>query len=249
MSLTDFKQLQRDSAFAGMSDSRLQTVNVATREQIIADKSRLPDETLSAEVLVYITPRNGKMGVGVIVEKPRFEVPNPTAPGPQGEIVLEALVLEDQLTNMDPAEGTGLAADYVAQVWLEIMHGWNLNFQSDFVADRMAIVEAKEWQPLRAYRVQYRMILSRAQTPRVTTPAINTDTPAPGYITLTNDPSTPAAAIYYTLDGDSPAPDNANATLYAGPFAAPAGTSTLRWAAYQANYLNSAFAQVTINNN
>ena len=246
--LTDFKQLQRDLAFAFASDSRLQTVNIVTREQLLADQSRLPDETLSAEVLAYITPRNGKMGVGVIVEKPRFEVPNPQAPGPQGEIVLESLVMEDQLTNMDPGEGTLLAADYVAQVLLEVGHGWNLNYQSDFVADRQAMVEAKEWQPLRAYRVSHRMILSRAQTARVTTPAITTDTPAPGYITLTNDPSTPAAAIYYTLDGDSPAPDNAQATLYAGPFAAPAGTSTLRWAAYQANYLNSAFAQVTINN-
>ena len=244
--LTDFKQLQRDAAFAFASDSRLQTVNIITREQLLADQSRLPDATLSAEVLVYITPRNGKMGVGVIVEKPRFEVPNPQAPGPQGEIVIESLVLEDQLTNMDPAEGTMLAADYVAQLLLEIAHGWNLNFQSDFVADRNAMVEAKEWQPLRAYKVSHRMILSRAQTARVTTPAITNDGTN---ITLTNDPSTPAAAIYYTLNGDSPAPDNAQATLYTGPFAAPAGTTTLRWAAYQAGYLNSAFAQVTINNN
>ena len=58
--LTDFKQLQRDAAFAYASDSRLQTVNIITREQLLADKSRLPDETLSIEVLGYITPRNGR---------------------------------------------------------------------------------------------------------------------------------------------------------------------------------------------
>ena len=247
--MTDFKQLQRDAAFAFSSDSRLQTVNIVTREQLLADQSRLPDETLSAEVLCYITPRNGKMGVGVIVEKPRFEVPNPSAPGPQGEIVLETLVLEDQLTNVDPVEGTGLAADYVAQVLLEIGHGWNLNFQSDFVADRNALVEAKEWQPLRAYKVSLRMVLSRAQTQRLTTPTASVDTPVPGLITLTNDASTPAAAIYYTLNGDSPAPDNANATLYTAPIVAPPGDTVLRWAAYQPGLLNSAFAQVTIHNN
>jgi len=248
--ITDFKQLQRDTAFAFASDSRLQTVNIITREQILADKSRLPDQTLSIEVLGYITPRNGKQGICVIVEKPRFEVPNPQAPGPQGEIVIESLVLEDQLTNADPLEGTGLPADYVAQVILEIAHSWNLNYQSDFVADRNAMVEAKEWQPLRAYRVQHRMTLSRAQTTRLTTPTITVDSPAAGQITLVNDPATPDAVIYYSLNGDSPAPDNlANgAVLYAGPFAPPAGQSTLRWAAFKPGYLNSAFAQVTINN-
>ena len=253
--LTDFKQLQRDAAFAYASDSRLQTVNIITREQLLADQSRLPDETLAAEVLGYITPRNGKQGICVIVEKPRFEVPNPSAPGPQGEIVIESLVLEDQLTNMDPAEGTGLAADYVAQVILEIAHGWNLNFQSDFVADRNAMAEAKEWQPLRAYKVQHRMVLSRAQTTRITTPTLIQDSPSAGMITLTNDPATPDAVIYYTLDGDSPAPDNVRddgqcgSHLYTAPIVAPVGTTVFRWAAFKAGYLNSAFAQVNINNN
>jgi hypothetical protein len=246
--LTDFKQLQRDASFAYSSDSRLQTVNIITREQLLADKSRLPDETLSIEVLGYITPRNGKQGVCVIVEKPRFEVLNPQAPGPQGDIIIESLILEDQLTNMDPTEGTGLAADYIAQVCLEIGHGWNLNFQSDFVADRNAMVEAKEWQPLRAYKVQHRMVLSRAQTTRVTTPTLTQDSPNPGMITLTNDPNTPDAQIYYTTDGDTPAPDQANATLYEGAFVAPAGSYLLRWAAFKPGYLLSAIAQVNINN-
>ena len=251
MDFTDFKQLQRDSAFAGMSDSRLQTVNVMTREQILSSKSRLPDETLSAEVLVYITPRNGKQGIGVIVEKPRIEVPNPSAPGPQVELVLEALILEDQLTNLDPNEGTGLAGDYVGQVWLEMMHGWNLNFQSDFVADRNAMAEAKEWHPLNAYKVQHRMILSRGQTIRVTTPTLTQDAPAAGMITLTNDVTFPGAQIYYTVNGDSPAPDNVanGAVLYTGPFVAPAGQYLLRWAAFLPGCLFSAFAQVNINNN
>jgi len=245
--LTDFKQLQRDAAFAYMSDSRLQTVNIVTREQLLADQSRLPDETLAAEVLVYITPRNGKKGVGVIVEKPRFEVLHPSAPGPQGDIIIESLVLEDQLENVDPNEGTGIAADMVAQILLEIAHGWNLNFQSDFVADRNAMSEAKEWQPLRAYKVLHRMTLDRAQTTRLTTPAIAINTPATNQITLTSDPSVPTANIYYTVNGDSPAPDNANATLYTAPFAPPAGASILRWAAFAPGYLQSAFAQLNVN--
>ena len=246
-SLTDFKQLQRDAAFAFSSDSRLQTVNIVTREQLLADATRLPDATLAAEVLAYITPRNGKKGVGVIVEKPRFEVPNPEAPGPQGEIVIESLVIEDQLENLDPNEGTGIAADMVAQILLEIAHGWNLNFQSDFVADRNAMAEAKEWQPLRAYKVQHRMILSRAQTTRVTTPTLTNNA---SMLTLTNDPNFAAAAIYYTVNGDSPAPDNVanGATLYAGPFQAPPGTYVFRWAAFLPGCLNSAFAQVNITN-
>ncbi len=246
MSFTDFKQLQRDAAFAVMSDSRLQTVNIVTREQLLADQSRLPDETLSAEVLAYITPRNGKKGVGVIVEKPHFEVLHPQAPGPQGDTIIEFLVLEDQLENMDPAEGTGLAADWVAQAILEIAHGWNLNFQSDFVADRNAMQEAKEWQPLRAYRVQHRMTLDRAQTTRLTTPAIATDTPLENQITFTPDPSVPTAAIWYTTNGDSPAPDNPKATQYTIPFSMPAGATVLRWAAYAPGFLQSAFAQLTI---
>ncbi len=248
--MTDFKQLQRDAAFAFASDSRLQTVNIVTREQLLADLSRLPDETIAAEELVYITPRNGKKGVGVIVEKPRFEVPEPQAPGPQGEIVIESLVLEDQLENLDPAEGTGIAADMVGQILLEIAHGWNLNFQSDFVADRNAMAEAKEWQPLRAYKIQHRMTLSRAQTTRITTPTWLPNAPSSGMITFTNDAATPDAAIYYTLNGDSPAPDNTanGAVLYTAPFSAPTGATILRWAAFKSGFLNSAFAQVTIKN-
>ena len=93
------------------------------------------------------------------------------------------------------------------------------------------------------------MVLSRAQTTRITTPTLIQDSPSAGMITLTNDPASPDAAIYYTLNGDSPAPDNQDATLYTAPIVAPAGTAVFRWAAFKAGYLNSAFAQVNINNN
>jgi hypothetical protein len=249
MSFTDCKQLQRDFAFALLADDFLANVNIVTREQLLADQSRLPDETLAAEVLVYITPRNGKQGAGIIVEKPEIEVPNPQAPGPQVEIVLVCLVLEDQLTNVDPVGGTQLAADQISQRILELAHGWNINLQSDFVADRRAMTEAKDWQPLRAYRVTHRMTLSRAQTERCTTPSIDVDTPGAGMVTLTNGANTPDADIYYTTDGDTPAPDNKAATKFDQPFSATAGQTNLRWAAFKTGYLPSGIAQATINNN
>jgi hypothetical protein len=150
---------------------------------------------------------------------------------------------------MDPAEGTLLAADFIAQIILEIAHGWNLNFQSDFVADRNAMSEAKEWQPLRAYKVLHRMVLSRAQTTRIETPTLTPDSPAPGQITMNPPGNAPDASMYYTTDGDSPAPDNPKAVLYTQPIVPAAGTTLLRWAAFKPGFLNSAFAQVTINNN
>jgi hypothetical protein len=75
MSFTDFIQLQNDVAHALASDSFLANVNIVTRERLLIDSSRLPDQTRKAEVLAYMTPRNNKFGCGVIVEKPELVAP------------------------------------------------------------------------------------------------------------------------------------------------------------------------------
>jgi hypothetical protein len=236
--MTDFTQLQLDFCFALLADDWLSGVNIITRERLYADQSRLPDKSLAAEVLAYITPRNGKIGAGIIVEMPEFQVLDPSAPGPQGDIILTVLILEERGTNLSPTKGTGRYADQIAQKVLEIGHGWNLNFQSDFVADRNAIVPAKDFEPLHAYRVNIRLTLSRDQTTRVTTPTI---TWAGNTVTLANNGATPNAAIWYTLDGSSPAPANPAATLYHGPFNINQNC-VLRYAAFQPGWLPSGFA-------
>jgi hypothetical protein len=110
-------------------------VNIVTRARLLLDSSRLPDQNTEAEVLAYMTPRNNKFGCGVIVEKPELVASLPNVPGPQGDLVIVCLVLEDPLQNLDPVNGTGLAADQVAQKIQDIGHHWGVEGLGTWRAD------------------------------------------------------------------------------------------------------------------
>jgi hypothetical protein len=217
--ITDFVKFQNFVAHYLSSYNALDNVNIVTRDRLLADESRLPDETLAAEVLAYITPRSGRVGAGIIVEKPGFEVGHPNLPGPEGDITIELLVLEDRITNNSPSEGTGLPADQICQIIMDALHWQQWEGFGQIFCDRQAMSPAKDFQPLDGYRVKFRLRLSRSQTVKVQQPVISENS---GVITLTC--LTSGAQIYYTLDESFPGRSNPVAVLYSGSFTVDVGT-------------------------
>ena len=237
--ITNFVKFQNFVAHYLSSYNALDNVNIVTRARLLADESRLPDETLAAEVMAYITPRNGRVGAGIIVEPPGFEVGHPNLPGPEGDLTIELLVLEDRITNLSPSEGTGLPADQICQTIMDALHWQQFEGFGQMFCDRSAMVPAKDFQPLDAYRIKFRLRMPRSQTEKVQQPVI---TELSGAITFSC--STSDAQIYYTLDQSYPGRSNPAALLYAATFNVDVGT-VINAAAYKDGLTPSHMIQAT----
>jgi hypothetical protein len=254
---TDFLKQQRDLAHLLLSDPWLNDVNIVMRHELLTDSAlaRLPDKTLAAEVLCYITPRNqgaGRKGCGVIVERPEFSVESPNVTGPQGDIVCEFLVLSDRGLNEAPNSGTLRSASSVAQRILDLLHLHADDGIGTYRADGRAIQAAADYEPLDGYRVRLRCTTKRQQTARVArvTTSVNS-----GNCTLSC--ATTDARIYWTAGGQDadgnwlepgpPAPTNTGggATLYESPFAVASG-QIVRCAAFKADLNQSPITRLTV---
>jgi len=247
---TDFLKQQRDLAHLLLSDPWLSEINIAMRHELLEETAlaRLPDKTLAAEVLVYITPRNpasGKKGCGIIIERPEFNVLSPNVTGPQGDVIVEFLILSDRLQNESPTKGTGRTASQVAQRLLDLLHGHADEGIGTYQASGNAISAAQDFEPLDAYRVRLNINTKRQQTSRC---AVIASSQTGSNLTLTC--ATADAQIYFTLgaqdsDGNwlepaTPAPSNTGggAQLYSAPFAVATG-QLVRAAAFHTNYNQS----------
>ncbi len=240
MSYSNFIRLQNFVAHCLSSYDALDNVNIITRSRLLQSESLLPDKTLALEVLAYITPRNGRKGLGVIVERPGFTVESPNLPGPEGFITLELLILCDRLTNEGPQTGTGLAADQCGQLIMEALHWQQFEGFGQLFSDRNAMQAAEDWAPLDAYRLRFKIRMPRNQGEKTAQPTITENT---GSITLAC--STSGAQIYYTTDQSYPGRSNPAAKLYEAPFTATAG-DVINAAAYASGYTPSHMIQATV---
>lgn len=243
MSFTDFLKVQRFVAHALLSDEWLENVNIVTRDYIIANASRLPDKTLAEEVLVYITPRNGRKGCGIIVEKPEFNVASPNLAGPQGDLILTCLVLCDKISNEGPTTGSNRPGNQVGQRILEVCHSWRIHPGGAFYADTNALQEAKDFEPLDAWRVRLRMKLPRNQNVQVAEPTITADG-----LEITLACPTADAEIFYTLDDTMPAHQrggNPGSIRYTVPFIVESG-DIVNVCAYKTDFIQSNLITTTI---
>lgn len=243
MSFTNFIKFQNFVAHYLCSYNALDRVNIVTRERLLADESRLPDETLAVEVLAYTTPReggDGRIGAGIIIEKPGFETTAPNLPGPEGHLTLEILVLEDRLTNSGPTEGTQLAADQICQTIMDALHWQQFEGFGQMFSDRNAMTEARDFQPLSAYRLRFKLRMPRAQTEKVAQPTITEVA-----LSVTLACATADAQIYYTLDESYPGRSNPGAILYSAPFTVVAG-DIINAAAYKEALTPSHMIQATV---
>lgn len=246
MSFTNFIQFQNFVAHYLCSYNALDQVNIITRERLLvsaAEDERTADGNLAAEVLAYVTPReggDGRIGAGIIVEKPGFDVTAPNLPGPEGDLTLEILVLEDRITNLGPTEGTQLAADQICQTIMDALHWQQFEGFGQMFCDRNAMVEARDFQPLSAYRLRFRLRMPRGQTAKVAQPTISE---TENQVTLAC--ATADAEIYYTIDESYPGRSNPAAILYDGPFPVELA-DVINAAAYKEGLTPSHMIQATV---
>jgi hypothetical protein len=230
--MLNFVQLQEDVLGSLLSAPGLGNVNAASYRKL-----RLQSEVDWSGI--WMTPRNGKSGCGVLVEMPSFEVPSPNLPGPCAELVVNCAVMEEPNINMEPSGGTLLSAEEVAQLVLDTLHGLVIEGIGALYADRKAIVDAPEFEGLVAYRVVLRLMMQRPPTERVAEVAV-----AENGLEVTLSCATAGAEIYYTEDGTFPGESNGAAVKYAGPFTLT-GT-VLRVAAFKAGMVQSNVGQLTV---
>lgn len=234
-------RLQNDCAQLLLSDTFLENVNIATRDEIIANESKLPDKTIAAEVLVYTTIRNGRKGCGVIVEKPELLRGLADRPGTHLQILITFLILEDPLLCWAQTSGALKGSFTVGERILQLFEWWSAGDRAEFQIATDALTPAIEFEPLRAWRANVLCDYPTGQIAGVLCPTAEI---ADGLCALTNQ--TEGAEIYYTLDESFPArgPSNPGATKYTVPFAVESGT-VIRWAAYLNDQLPSIVGQQT----
>lgn len=221
-------RLQNFCAHALLCTERLASVNIVTRDELLQPEAqaRLPDKTLAAEVLGYITIRNGRKGACVIVETPEITGKYPSAPGQTGDIEIEFLILEDPMMNSAATSGTLVHADVIGEIILDVGKHWVVDGYGIFTHPPNAWRRADEWSPVRAIRVRLRTTAPLGQSNRVEPVSV---TIADGAATLAC--ATTDAEIYYTLDETFPGRSNPAAILFSAPVAVESG-DTLLAAAY-----------------
>jgi len=226
MTPVNLYRLQNFAAHALLCTRRLNDINILTREELMDPDSlaRLPDKTLAAEVLGYITPRSkaGRKGACIIVETPEFSGKWPDAPGQNGDIELEFLILEEPMMNSAPKTGTLVHADVIAQITLDVGKHWVVDGYGIFSTPPNAFRRDDTFGGLRAIRTRLRTSAPLGASDRVAFVSIDLTN---GAVTLSS--GTADAQIYWTRDGSFPGPSNSHANLYDAPFAVDSGETIL----------------------
>lgn len=254
--MNPLSRLQADVTSALESDARFETIPVFSRAKGVTDQDI---ET----ALSVLNEQGGKVGACVVVMMPKVEVPNPDPAGPRLEVEICVRVLEMPAMNLDPQIGSLLPAEEIALNVMHILHGRRFTqnisqlYSSSRAAEAVNIDEATV-----CYDVFFKCRFGLAAPARVQTPVILGDASA-----VQIGCNTPAATIYYTLDGSFPWEGNPTAVRFgitlltesgavivtedgnelnvANPFSISPGTQ-VRAAAYADNYQGSDCAAATL---
>lgn len=224
----DLVQKQADIFQALLSHKTLERVNIKSYRKM----------QLAGEIdfsTVYTEARGGRSGAGLLVEMPTARCPRPNVSGPVLDWVFPVLVVENPTMNLEPQLGTGLSAEELAQIVLDLLHLFADDESGTLCADGEPVKSTDEFPGCVCYRVFFKIVGKTAQTPRVgnLTIAITTDT-----ATITS--STVDAEIFYTLDGSFPGKTGSpTAQFYENPVPVQSG-DVIRAVGYAADKINSA---------
>ncbi len=232
------EELNKLRRFAEDGQMRLQSDPLLAAVPVILQRPGVVADMVT-NALSVLNPRGGKLGLVIIVMVPDYEVTNTNATGLQGDVLLQARVLEMPLLNEDPEQGIGIqdgaAALRVARIW---------NKWIDYGIAKVALAKGKAItaytrdydKGIRGYDVTVCVPSGLSGGDDTAMPAIAT-TPSGDDVQIALSTVTGGAAIYYTTDGSYPGSGNYRvnddgtttllATLYTAPFTVPAGT-TLR---------------------
>jgi hypothetical protein len=247
--MNPLSRLQDDVTSALESDSRFSLLPVFSRAKGVTEQD-------IESALGTLNEKSGKSGACVIVMMPKIDVPHADPAGPRVEVEIAVRVIEMPLTNLDPDTGTLLPAEEIALNILHALHGRRFTqnisqlYSSTKAAEAVNLDEATV-----CYDVFFKCRFGLAAPARVQTPLILGDASAVQIAC-----NTPAATIYYTLDGSFPWSGNPTAIRFgitliteegvvivtedgnelnvANPFTISPGTQ-VRAAAYADNYQGS----------
>jgi hypothetical protein len=195
---------------------------------------------LIMQALAGSTPRNGKFGLAVVVNRPEMvnTAPNSAVLLEDLTIILE--VVEDMALNRAAATGTGVTLDDARNVVANLLHAWSHDGKHGLMYRKSDPIPEAALEPgKRGWQLTFES-KAHAHTPpvRCARPVI-TD----GGALMTITCVTSGAAIRYTLDGSAPSITSA---LYSAPVdvdALPTGTR-VRAAAYKAGLRPSDTAEM-----
>lgn len=243
--MTDIFQAQQDLFAMLCSDAAFATVNIVNERKLIVDSTVQFDA-------IWLTPRNGRSGNGVLVREPKLNFKSPGAPGPLFTITFPVQVFQAGDAALLPDVGGGFTAPQLAIAVVNALHQWQVDGLGMIAFDGNAYAPVYDYDGLNCIEVTPTVQISgSAPTDRVGVPIISGDAAA---VAITS--ATAEAEIYYTTDGTFPtapgavdpvsqAPLNAGSTLYSAPFAATAGT-IIRACAYQTGLRASSVRKFTV---
>lgn len=213
MSLNPISQIQSDIEFILKQAATLGDVPVFSRARGVTEQD-------VENALAVINDGNGKVGACVIVQMPLVDVPLPDPPGPHMEATFVVTVMESPLLNRGDSGHNITAEDLVCYI-LHELHGRHLG---DSVGSLYAARQAAEPVPEAPanevhYNISFVTQFQLEAPPRTRTPVISGN--AAGVQLTCN---TPAASIFYTLDGSYPAESNPSASLFGITLATEDGT-------------------------
>jgi hypothetical protein len=209
----------------------LQTLNIEQFRKLKVEQGTLDT--------VWLTPRNGRSGCGLLVEMPTIRTGSANIR--DSIIDCPVVAIEEPNLNYAPETGTQVSAEEAALNVRAALDQWSIGGVGILHASGRWAQPANEFENLVAYRVTLSLEHRTVFPPKVAKPALSE---SGGLHAITC--STAGASIYYTLDGTYPGPSNPGAMMYISPIAAGTG-DTITAAAYLEDYTGSDMTSQTIN--
>lgn len=232
-------QLQKDVAAFLASHSEFTYVPIV-RADADVDAGDALTEDIEQQLLTGDLPKNGKVGLCVVLGVPKLTNTAPNSHGPVEDFEMLIQVIEHKGNNMAASIGTQIRCDDLAESIRRL-----LNLHVHDGAHGLMVIDCV---PDTQVPDTHRSLLIRVQTKaHVLTPYEKTARPvlslADPLLTITC--ATAGASIYYTINGDFP---GTSATAYSGPVDVgelPNGT-LIRAAAFKSGLRGSDVAQLTL---
>lgn len=239
MTTPNFAQLQSDVLHKLLSESLLDNVNMVSLRAIQAMEAADDPTKITAAMMVWTTPRNGKVGAGLIVGMPTIESVQPSVSGPERTLNLPVAIFEDPILNGYGENKVGLTAEEIVDLVESILHQFGIEGLGVSLYPKRSTPNT-DTQGIIRYDTTLIAEMPRSAITQCAIPTLDENA---GTITLTG---AAGEDVYYTTDGTFPGSGNPTAILYAAPFVIAAGT-TVRWAAYKALMRGSDAGQALTN--
>lgn len=174
---------------------------------LLNEKGLIPDDL--ENLLKTFTAKNGKSGAALVIDRPLREVNRPDISGPEFDVVIPCGAYELPLKNR-ASGGTGKTVEEICTETMSLMHGWVPRPGiGQIYCDKEAVSPVVGLGRLLVCEILLRSRMRLAAPARVKTPVITGDASA-----VQIGCNTPAATIYYTVNGSAPWAGNPAAQLF-----------------------------------